>query len=312
MNLNSFNLNLFVALEAILSSRSLTEAAKSLCVTQPALSIALRKLRETYGDELIVYSSGDPCLTPLGKELRVRAQDVLRLAKDALETRVTFDPATARNSFRIISTDILEMTCFREMFTLVNRQAPEVRTSYLRFDYEPVESLLRQDVDLAVVSETFATDKHPQKPLFSDSFSCLVWEGNQRVGEVLTPEAFFTMPQASFAQMPRLVPVEVTNDPLGNALRELNGQSNIVIRASAAALPHIIVGKDLLVTTPTSFANYCASFLPLRVLPLPFEVPALNYVAQWHAHRENDPAISWLIDKVLEAAAMCNGLLLSK
>lgn len=73
-----------------------------------------------------------------------------------------------------------------------------------------------------------------------------------------------------------------------------------MLRASAAALPHIIVGKDLLITTPTSFAEYAASFLPLRVLPLPFDVPQLSYVAQWHAHREKDPAINWLLEKVVE------------
>jgi LysR family nod box-dependent transcriptional activator len=266
------------------------------------LSIALRKLRDTYKDDLIVYSSGDPVHTPLGSDLRIRTQEVLRLAKDTLDTRITFDPATARDTFRIISTDILEMTCFRHLFSLVNLRAPGIRTTYLPFDYEPVETLLRQDVDLIVVSETFATDKHPQRAIFSDSFSCLVWEGNQRVGDVLTPETFLTMPQASFAQIPRHVPIEITNDPLGNALSELNSQSNIVLRASAAALPHIIVGKDLLVTTPTSFANYCASFLPLRVLNLPFEVPPLNYVAQWHVHRAQDPSIIWLLAHVIQAA----------
>lgn len=295
MNLNSFNLNLFVALDAILNAKSLTEAARTLCVTQPALSIALRKLRDTYEDELVVYSSGEPALTPLGNELRNKTQSVLRLAKDTLDTRVSFDPATARNSFRIITTDILELTCFRQLFSALNVEAPGVRTTFLQFDYEPVESLLRQDVDLIVVSETFASDKHPQRKLFTDTFSCLVWEGNPRVGDVLTPEAYLTMPQASFAQIPR----QMLDDPLGNALRDLNSQSNIVLRASAAALPHIIIGKELLITTPTTFAQYCASYLPLRVLPLPFEVPQLTYVAQWHAHRVNDPSITWLLDKVV-------------
>jgi DNA-binding transcriptional LysR family regulator len=84
MNLDRFNLNLFVAFEALSKADTLTQAASALYVTQPTLSVALRQLREYFDDELFVYKPKQKELTPLAQNLRPRILEILQTAKATL------------------------------------------------------------------------------------------------------------------------------------------------------------------------------------------------------------------------------------
>ena len=84
MNLDRFNLNLFVAFEALSKADTLTQAAGALCVTQSTLSVALRQMREYFGDELFVYKPKQKELTPLAQSLRPRVLEILKTAKATL------------------------------------------------------------------------------------------------------------------------------------------------------------------------------------------------------------------------------------
>ena len=94
MNLDRFNLNLFVAFEALSKADTLTQAAGALYVTQSTLSVALRQMREYFDDELFVYKPKQKELTPLAKNLRPRVLEILKTAKATLmlkEETVGFD-----------------------------------------------------------------------------------------------------------------------------------------------------------------------------------------------------------------------------
>jgi DNA-binding transcriptional LysR family regulator len=94
MNLDRFNLNLFVAFEALSKADTVTQAARALCVTQSTLSVALRQMREYFDDELFVYKTKRKELTPLAQNLRPRVLEILRAAKTTLmlkEVTARFD-----------------------------------------------------------------------------------------------------------------------------------------------------------------------------------------------------------------------------
>jgi len=94
MNLDRFNLNLFVAFEALSKADTLTQAAGALCVTQSTLSVALRQMREYFDDELFVYKPKQKELTPLAHNLRPRVLEILKTAKATLmlkEETASFD-----------------------------------------------------------------------------------------------------------------------------------------------------------------------------------------------------------------------------
>jgi LysR family nod box-dependent transcriptional activator len=295
MNLDRFNLNLFVALEAILSAHSLTEAAKSVYLTQPALSSALKQLRQHYGDELVVYAAGEARLTPLGESLRPRVKALLQDSRDTLKLKLDFDPATASTTFRLIATDILEMIYLRAVVAETIKEAPGVTIESLPFTFQPAEILFRSNVDVAIISDAFASDKLAMMPLLEERLACLVWSGNTAIGDTMTTEQYFAARHAGVT-LPQLSRASGTT---GAAMLSLGEAQNIAIRASTyTALAHLVIGTPLIATTLHSYAAYCATILPLRVVPLPLPTPPLRFVAQWQTYRSNEPSMLWLLSKL--------------
>lgn len=308
MHLDRFNLNLFVALEAVLNSRNLTEAAKSVYLTQPAMSVALKKLRQHYNDELVIYAGGETELTSLGQALRPRVKELIQTAKDALKLTLEFDPALSTQIFRLVTTDILELIYMKDVLGEIAREAPRVSTIMNPFNYEPVEQLFRDNVDVAIVSEAFASDRFERVPLFSDTFTCVVWEGNSVVGgaDHITREQYFALNHASHSSMGPAAfqrPAEGIH-PASSMLGEINSQRNVTVRTSTlSALPQVIIGTDLLVTMPTRFATFCLPNMPLKAFPVPVPTPTMTFVAQWQPYRSGEPALIWLLEKLKAVAA---------
>lgn len=309
MHLDRFNLNLFVALDAVLNARSVTEAARSVYLTQPAMSVALKKLRQHYDDELVVYSGGETTLTTLGQALRPRVKELIQTARDALKLTLDFDPATTDLTFRLVTTDILELTYMKDVLGRLARDAPQATTIVKPFNYEPVETLFREDIDVAIVAEAFASDRFPREPLFSDTFLCVAWEGNSVVGQAdaITREQFFSLNHASHASMGPVATQRMnvaTNGQAEVAFGEIARQRKVTVRTSTlSALPQVIIGTDLLVTMPARFARAAAQTLPLRCFPIPAPTPVMTFVAQWQPYRTGEPALAWLLDQLKAAAA---------
>ncbi|SEI55769.1 regulatory helix-turn-helix protein, lysR family [Sphingobium sp. AP50] len=121
-----FNFNLFFALDAILHARTLTEAANNLHVTQPAMSVSLKKLRAYFEDELVVYSATETRYTELAIALRPRIRATLQSARDALGLSLDFDPLTDGRTLTVTAPDIVEYVFLNEVFGAVQREAPHL------------------------------------------------------------------------------------------------------------------------------------------------------------------------------------------
>jgi DNA-binding transcriptional LysR family regulator len=107
MRFHRLDLNLLVALDALLTERSVTKAGERLYLSQSAMSGALAKLREHFEDELIVQVGRKMVLTPLAESLQRRVRDVLKMAQSLLGSRPTFDPRTSERRFSIVSSDVV-------------------------------------------------------------------------------------------------------------------------------------------------------------------------------------------------------------
>lgn len=296
--MDRFNLNLFFALDAILHSDTLTDAARKVHLSQPAMSVSLKKLRAYFRDDLVVYQSGETRFTALAVALKPRIRQVLQSSREALNLSLLFDPATDRRTVRMTAADVLELTFLGKVIANIAREAPNVDTVSIPFTYEPVDILFRQDIDVAIVSEAFALPNYPREPLFEDTISCMVWSGNERHGEGMSARDYFAARHAAMFHTP-----ERLNHPVGAALHALNEQRDIAVRASVySALPHMIIGTDLIVTTLTRFAKRCAETLPIRAFPAPVPTPVIPFVAQWQGYRSDEPVIQWLVGQLKRAA----------
>lgn len=289
--MDRFNLNLFFALDAILHSETLTDAARSVHLSQPAMSVSLRKLRGYFGDDLVAYHGGEARFTALAIALKPRIRQILQSSREALDLSLTFDPARDAATVRIACDDVIELLLLGRVMTHIAREAPNVEAVVARPARETVDALLRRGIDVAIVHERDALPDYPRLPLFEDGISCMIWSGNEAIGPEMNEAAYFTASHVAASPC------------VEDALRAFGRDRRIAVHPGVhAALPQLIIGTDLVATTLTRFATRCAGTLPLRLVPMPVPLPPLRFVAQWQPYRTNEPVLQWLLGQLDRAA----------
>jgi LysR family nod box-dependent transcriptional activator len=290
VHLDGFNLNLLVALDTLFESPTLTEAARRLTLTQPAVSGALKRLREHYDDQLIVYFPTGPRLTPLGEQLKPLVRRIIVSASDTLKLQPTFDPRISQGDLLICAADWLELVLLKDLLRAIATQAPHLRVSVRSTRPQQVEGLFGEGADLVLTSTEFISAHHSSEVLFEEQFACMAWIGNPQVKNGLTRETFIASPHVGLLQEP------TSPDPM---FQKMSADRTIVARTSLhAALPEIIIGTELLAATSRRFAEQAARTHPIEVFPLPYEIPPLTILSQWQPYRDSDGLILWLRDQL--------------
>ncbi len=294
--LRRLNLNLLYALAAILDARTLTEAGRIVSLSQPAMSMALRKLRENFGDDLIVYGKGGGQLTALGTALRPRIAQVLRAADETFALRLDFDPATAVRSIAIAAPEAIELMFLRLVVPGLLREGPGLDIRLMPFDYGAVDRMFDRGVDIAIVPEAMADHRFESRPLFDLGMAGLVWEGATHADAGLSAEAYLAAGHAAlFERLERLALFGGTVDPM-------LAQRRIMVRTGLySMLPMLVIETELIATVTDWLAQYYASILPVRLVSLPINAPLSRVVVQWQHHRSEEPMIRWLLGRVAAA-----------
>ena len=299
MRLRRLDLNLLIALEAMLASRSVTAAANRLHVTQPSMSGSLARLREHFGDSLLVPVGRKMELTLLGEMLLEPVRESLEKIESTISLRPEFDPAIARRHFSICASEATVLTLLLDVICRAEKDAPGVTIELLPADPGQIqERLNRRELDRAFVVEQMASPEHPCARVINDTFHCLVWSGNRSVKKRLSMDHYLALGHAvtryGFDRRPGFE--QFTLEKLGVKRRvELSC-------TTPALLGPLIVGTQRIATVPTRLAQEQAKHLPLRLFPPPLELPPLRIVAQWHRSREGDGATRWLRELILEVS----------
>lgn len=282
------NLNLLYPLDALLRAPTLTRAGSMIALSQPAMSIALRKLRDHFRDELIIYGNGEPRLTPLALELRPRVSRLLREADATLSPRAPFDPAVSQRTITLSAPEAIEILFLSRVASNLLREGPSLDVRLIPFDHTSTDALFARGADVAVVAETMLTPSLRSLPLFASRLSCLVWEDHPTIGDSMSVEEYRAARHAGLA--PALEQVAL----LGRAMHPLVARRQVVARTERyATLPNLIVGTDMVGTMNSALAQYLAYHYPLRVVPLPVAAEPVMLFAVWEQHRDDDPMIRW-------------------
>jgi LysR family transcriptional regulator, nod-box dependent transcriptional activator len=300
MNLNRLDLNLLVALDALLVERSITRAAERLHLSPSATSGALARLRDYFGDELLTQIGRRMVPTPLGESLQVAVRDCLLHVQATVEIKPHFDPATSNHNFKLMMSDYVATVLMPCVLQRMQREAPGVTIELLANDEEPWESLSRGEIDFLVLPKNFVRADHPAQVLFEDEYVCVCWSGNTLVGDSITLEQCLALGHV-VARLGSQRPPTIDAwffERFGHARRV------DVIATTFGSVPHMLVGTNRLSIMHRRLASvYCES-LALKVLPVPIEMPRLVEMIQWHQYRDRDPARIWLADVLTSAAAV--------
>jgi LysR family transcriptional regulator, nod-box dependent transcriptional activator len=298
MRFNGLDLNLLVALDALLTERNLSAAARNINLSQPAMSAAVARLRAYFRDDLFIMRGRELVPTPLAESLAAPTRDALLHIQLSITTRDAFDPAKSDRRFRVVLSDFMTIVFFRKIVERVARQAPGVTFELLPFDDQPDEPVRRGEIDFLIFPEMFMSAAHPKAALFDEPLVCVGCRSNRKLSARLTFETYMSMGHV-MAQFGR------TRKP--SIEQWLLLEHGIKRRIEVAVqnfsmIPHLLLGTERIATMHRRLARHFARTMPLRIVELPMTLPAFTEAIQWPALHNGDPASIWLRAIVLDEA----------
>ena len=289
VNLASLDLNLLVALEALLEEASVGRAARRVALSQPAMSHALKRLRVLLGDPLLVRLG--PCmqLTARGEALRYPVRDVLSRVRDLLATE-KFDAGRSRRTFHLFVSDYAGDLLLPLLRRQLQHEAPGISIRVRnegRIAGDTVE--LGQSVDLAIACVPNAFKGFYQQRLFSDRDACAVRRGTAVTKQISRKAEFLT------AKHVAVVGREFSEDPVDTWLREEGCERNVALTVPhyLQAL-HVVAQSDLIAVIPERLIRAYSTVLGLEVLAVPMDVGTFDEYLLHPATKHADPGCEWL------------------
>ena len=177
-NINTLDLNLLRVLDALIDTRSVTRAAERLGLSQPAVSSALARLREVFGDPLFLRQQRGMLPTARAEALAGPLRKLLSEA-GALLTPLAFDPATAQGTLRIAATDYAQAAVVLPLLAILRDQAPGLRIAVQPVDTSSFAARLEAGLlDLALVTPEMAPDTLRARRLFDETYVCILRQGH--------------------------------------------------------------------------------------------------------------------------------------
>lgn len=298
MRFNKLDLNLLVALDALLKERSVSRAAERLNLSPSALSNSLARLREYFDDELLVQIGRKMEITPRAADLQPLVSDVLIRIDSAITTPPAFEPDKSDRVFRIFASDYTQLVLGPHLFAIVSEQRCTATFEFLPQIANPHRELERGEADLLVIPDIFMSTEHPHEPVYEDPFVCVVWRDSPLARGELTFERYMA---ASHAVMR---PSGNRQDAFEAWLQSHVGQARkaAVVTYSFAAVPAMVVGTKFIATLHERLARQWALQWPLEIRPLPVPRVSIRQCVQWHRYRSQDPGLIWLRGVLREAA----------
>jgi DNA-binding transcriptional LysR family regulator len=295
VHLRSLDLNLLQPLHALLEERHVTRAARRSFLSQPAMSRALERLREMFGDPLLVRNGR-------GYERTIRGERVLRELEfliprlEAMVGGEEFVPAQSRERFRVALTDHASVILMPSLVALVRKAAAHVTLEVSVWRTQSYEDIAAGRLDAALSAEE-ASPALESEVLFNLDFVCLVGSAQRVRTRRFTLKQYLQFPHALVETL------EGQQTWVDRPLAQLG-----VKRRVALSLPFFvpaifaIAQTDLIVTVPRKLAQIAAAMAGVRVVEPPREIKAFPYFMAWHPRHTTEPAHAWFREQLRMAA----------
>jgi DNA-binding transcriptional LysR family regulator len=295
----SLDLNLLLAFEALMRTRSVTGAAKALGIGQPAMSAALKRLRVMLGDEVLVRGRDGMAPTTRALEIEPAISRALGDLRNALFVDRPFEPAGSFRAFRVGTSDYITAGLVPALLRDLAQHAPDVTLVIEHTRKDQVTAALESGgIDLALGYFPDLSGPLKVRRLYSDDLVCL-----------FDPEACGFQPPISLADYVRLphLLMSTRGETSGvvDAALTAEGRSRRVLAAMPyfLSLPFCLYGLAAVACVPRRMAELCANATRLAVSPVPVPMPALEVSMAWAMRADRDPGLVWLRGRVAGLAA---------
>ena len=293
--MKNIDLKLLAIISELHHTRSVSQTAENLALSQSAVSMSLAKLRKHFNDPLFVRTSAGMEPTPHASELITllkRAEDLLQMA---LGHHVVFNPLLSDRVFRLYSTDIAQVTLIPKLMRRLKETAPSVRVDLRRISETTPRFLESGAADLAVGFIPPMGAGYCQQSLFREKFVCATRRSHPRIGASLSLEQFQNEDH-----------LEIATSGTGHHIVERTLESKGIRRRVGLTVPSflgiasILYSTDYLVILPSQLAEHLSRPGNIKVLRLPFHLPSYMIMQHWHERYTHDPAVRWLRGVIAE------------
>jgi len=292
MELSEIDLNLLVVLHQLLRERNVSRVAASLGQSQPAVSNALRRLRECLGDELFLRKPHGMEPTPYAQQLAEPVAQALGTLREALNVRASFDPARGQRCFTLALTDVGEIYFLPVLMDALAAEAPGVTLRCVPVAHEALrEEMASGHVDLALGSLPQLQSGFFQQALFRQPYVALMRAGHPLAAS-RKPLGAAQYRQAAHV---RVVAAGTSHGQVDTALERLGVTRQVHLTVPHyVALGHVLADTDLIATVPERFAQRALGPFNLVMRALTLRLPTNTIHQLWHAHLHRDPGHLWL------------------
>lgn len=299
MRLKGLDLNLLVALDILLDERNVSNSAKRLHVSQPAASAALARLRDFFGDELLVQHGIRMIPTSFAQSIHKSVKDILKSSSDLIATSTEFDPKASTRSFTIMASDYITHVLLRPLLIAFEQSAPDISFDIRLPDQNVRQNFERGSIDLVLAPESHLSIQHPAELVFDEPHVIIGWEKNPLLNREISAEEFYHAKHVC-VRVGAARYLTYTEHQL--ELRGVKRERAINLQ-SFTVLPGMLVGTHRIAVVQERLAQSFASVLPLKTAKLPFNLDPMRVMAQYHAAKSDDQGLQWLIKQITQLAA---------
>ena len=294
MKISSFDLNLFVILNAIYTEGSLTKAAEVVGITQPAVSNALSRLREKFNDDLFVRTGSGMVPTQKTENMITDVQSALTLIQQSVNEPDTFDPKSSKRNFKLSLGDVSEGRVLTFIMKEIYEDAQNISVgSYAYQRSDQVHALATNNLDFVVDPIIPHSDEINSEKVFEDDFVVMYREGHE-LSKIKDVSVDNILDQKHLHVSNRRRGLHL----IDRELEKAGHRREVSLRCQHFLIaPTIIQSTDLVLMGTRSFAK--RNNLPFAEIPL--DIPAMEYFLIWHKNEEGDGGHNWMKDLIIKA-----------
>lgn len=295
MDTRRLDLNLLVALEALLAERNVTRAASRLHISQPALSAQLARLRNIFEDQLLLPAQRGMVPTARALELQGPLRRALDEVRRVTVTDRAFDPASASLTVTIAASDYVQVAVLLDFTLRLRREAPGIRIGIRAIDGAAVGAQMeRAEVDLALMTAETAPHNLRRCLLFEESYKIIVRRNHPRIRRTLTLKALTG--EDHVVVSPRGGSFSTAIDL---ALSAVGATRRVALSAASFLfVPEIVARSDLVAFVPSRLVHHRSD--RLAIFEPPIKVPGFAISLLWHDRTHDHPAHAWVRSKIAQ------------
>ncbi|MVF22126.1 LysR family transcriptional regulator [Methylocaldum sp. BRCS4] len=300
LNLRHLDFTMLLAFDLLMQELNVSRAAEKMFITQPAMSQILQRLRQQFDDPLLVRTPTGMKPTERASALLEPVRSVLRNAEHILKSPAQFDPATSHERFILAGSDYFEFLVLPRLIERVCNLAPRIEIHVQRPDTGSLEARLQnQEIDLILGFQAML--KLPAHlnwvRLFDDTIVCIARRDYAGVEDEITLEEYLQRNQLLISSC------DLNAQIVERWLMKQGLERRVaVVVPNFLSAPFTVATTDLLLSLPRRIAEACIKSSPLKLVQVPFGLPAYDFVVAWHPLRDKDPAHQWLREQILEVS----------